>query len=141
MISQKANDAIRECPFCGNKAELFQRELFDSDHDYSKDDDNWDIRCASENCYLCDGADCWLTKELAIEKWNKRSPITQDWISVEERLPEKYIEVWVYTGAYIHDGIWNGDTWNWQDYPSSNKESVTHWMPKQPLPSPPKESE
>ena len=69
---------LKPCPFCGSKAELFQRELFGSDHDFSKDNDNWDVRCSADNCYLVDGADWWLIKEQAILAWNTRTANTAE---------------------------------------------------------------
>ncbi len=52
------------------------------------------------------------------------------WISVEERLPEKYIGVLVYNGSVHQDFICS--TGNFYDF-----HNVTHWMP---LPEPPKEN-
>jgi len=58
------------------------------------------------------------------------------WISVEEGLPESYVNVLVY---YDDDGLYrvdtmihNGKKWIYQ---WTNKFTVTHWMP---LPEPPK---
>lgn len=65
------------------------------------------------------------------------------WISVEERLPEKHVEVLICTEDYgknelgfANTAVWDGSEWieTW-----NRKESipyVSHWMP---LPAPPKE--
>lgn len=66
----------------------------------------------------------------------------QEWISVEDRLPDKWQEVLAYRGDF------NGDmmntykylgSGNWQDdygyRVSAEYEGITHWMP---LPEPPK---
>ncbi len=57
------------------------------------------------------------------------------WISVTERVPEKEMEVIVYTGNTLKPSVfcyhfWTADLLSWQ--------SFTHWMP---LPKPPKEDE
>jgi len=68
---------------------------------------------------------------------------TPRWISVEERLPEKHVEVLICTEDYgknelgfANIAVWDGSEWieTW-----NRKESipyVSHWMP---LPAPPKE--
>jgi len=65
------------------------------------------------------------------------------WVSVEERLPEKHVEVLICTEDYgknelgfANTAVWDGSEWieTW-----NRKESipyVSHWMP---LPAPPKE--
>lgn len=57
------------------------------------------------------------------------------WISVKERLPEKYVPVLVYspTGIMVDSyiGVYDG-----KDYFGMNTYHVTHWIP---LPAPPKE--
>ncbi len=66
---------------------------------------------------------------------------TNKWISVEDRLPEKYEDVLIYRGQFIGNLI-NVYTYlgnnEWEDeygYWSRTKdESITHWMP---LPTPP----
>ena len=56
------------------------------------------------------------------------------WISVKDRLPEKYEEVLVYSAKYGVQVDWIADNTDylWWNY----GELVTHWMP---LPEPPKE--
>ena len=57
------------------------------------------------------------------------------WISVKDRLPEKYKEVLVYSAKYGVQEDWITDTpYYWHNY----GELVTHWMPK-PMLEPPKE--
>lgn len=63
------------------------------------------------------------------------------WISVEERLPEKFVDVVVYPRPtdYICEAAWLGDAWYWSDYELNfgvitNKCVVTHWLPIPPAP-------
>lgn len=63
------------------------------------------------------------------------------WISVEERLPEKFVDVLVHPRPtdYICEAAWLGDAWYWSDYELNfgvitNKCVVTHWMPLPPAP-------
>jgi len=69
----------------------------------------------------------------------------EEWISVENRLPEKndYYAVVLNSpkieGAGVAEAFWAGDRWDWGvsiRYENHMKLSVTHW---QPLPAPPKE--
>ena len=70
---------------------------------------------------------------------------TSDWISVEDRLPEPYVEV--LTLRYVSDGDWlyqkvdyvtpdYGGKNEWLTDLNSCKSKATHWMP---LPAPPEE--
>ena len=34
--------------------------------------DEWDIKCGMKDCYLEYGAEWYLSKDAAIEKWNTR---------------------------------------------------------------------
>lgn len=54
----------------------------------------------------------------------------QEWISIDERLPEEFENVLVYDGVVTIDHISAGGEW-WYH----NHDAVTHWMP---LPEPPK---
>jgi len=65
------------------------------------------------------------------------------WISVEERLPEKHVEVLICTEDYGKNelgfatvAVWDGSEWieTWDRQKSVHY--VSHWMP---LPEPPKE--
>lgn len=57
-----------------------------------------------------------------------------EWISVEERLPEPWVEVLVYRGADWPVVSCETDTnGNWLHF-----FNITHWMP---LPEPPKEAD
>jgi len=61
-------------------------------------------------------------------------PVENDWISVEERLPEVYRIVIVSGGVAVHDGKeWKTVTRT--SIPQPIQWEVTHWMP---LPEPPK---
>ena len=71
----------------------------------------------------------------AIEVLSKKETTTPRWISVEERLPEPYVEVLLYSGGERYTGYMHNDkrfTVNASHYPSR----PTYWMP---LPEPPKE--
>ena len=81
-----------------------------------------------------------MLEKLAAEK-DEKNP---EWISVEDRLPERDRKVLVIDG---HNGIhilafWrkNGNEWEWitETYGVSRKNDVKMWMP---LPEPPKEEE
>ena len=59
---------IKNCPFCGDEAEIIERE--DS---YSLNI-AYDVKCLGQACYLSDGADWHFeTEQEAMEKWNARS--------------------------------------------------------------------
>lgn len=66
------------------------------------------------------------------------APHVQRWISVKDRLPEKYIQVLCYgfEPSNIHDdglpfktGIFNGKEWISDHFCESSYIQVTHWMP------------
>lgn len=66
------------------------------------------------------------------------------WIPVSERLPNEYEQV-VFWGPYFDNepefGFWT-ESRGWQEMTCEEAvQPVTHWMPLQPLPEPPKESE
>ena len=124
------SEEIKPCPFCGKKAELFERDI--SDFPGEPEDEKWDIRCKTLDCYMEYGGDFYDTKEGITKRWNKRP---DNWISIKERLPEegtwvlafsKTIEVLFFDGENKHGIHWLQDG-DW-DAP------VTHWMP---LPEPP----
>ena len=73
--------------------------------------------------------------KLAIEALKKENGVTvQEWISVDDRLPEKDEIVIICTDKnFIYAGELIGDTWFLDN--DSWTETVTHWMP---LPQPPK---
>ena len=109
-------EKLKPCPFCGGKAEI-------SPYNGSKTIVCMNCLCMSA-AYKGDNA-----KEEAVVTWNNRP---DNWISVEERLPENNQEVLV----FVNDGadtLINTDTYNngWQFW----YKHVTHW---QPLPEPPR---
>lgn len=79
----------------------------------------------------------------------KRLPSAQRWISVEERLPENKREKYLILtdGGYECDARWTdnvyglgqSDRWGWSIFDIPQYSKVTHWMPRMPLPEPPKE--
>ncbi len=73
--------------------------------------------------------------------------IKEEWISVDEKLPEEWEEVLAWDGENVRQGYytmdidWDDDakqaeTPRWTYYDGMLWENVTHWMP---LPQPPKE--
>lgn len=98
---------------------------------------NADLRiiCKGQTCLTCEFAEisknCYTAKALYDAGFHR-----QEWISVEERLPEQCVPVLVYKNsnseaygdmetAYFEKGRWRG----------SCGEFITHWMP---LPKAPK---
>jgi len=63
---------LKPCPFCGSKAEPMRRVLFGFDYEPTDCEDNYDIRCTNEHCYLADGADWWMELESVVNLWNTR---------------------------------------------------------------------
>lgn len=88
-------------------------------------------------------------KREYIKGWLPNVPTVGGWISVKDRMPEKYFDVLVlvqypkvngYTGHYVviawkstDDDSWDSDNNNFNNDPEG---VVTHWMP---LPETPKE--
>ena len=83
--------------------------------------------------------DEWYGNEDIAEKLISNGVTVQEWISVDDRLPEPWKQVLIYS---LHDfcesavyigvpGKWRV-TWN---HEMLDADSVTHWMP---LPEPPK---
>lgn len=115
------------CPFCGGEARL--------SHAGAKHI----IFCP--NCVRLPADGGYINQEQAIAAWNNR---TDNWISVEERLPPKPEENPVFEGKpfemylvsfpdsdYPFRAFWDGENFGdgWK------KVNVTHWMP---LPEPPR---
>lgn len=64
-----------------------------------------------------------------------------EWISVKERLPEKFVSVLVYMPGEkplptVHEGYLMPDARWYSNFFKRDEDEVTHWMP---LPEPPKE--
>jgi hypothetical protein len=64
-----------------------------------------------------------------------------EWISVEDRLPQSGVEVFIvsfghvqYTAYVLIDGVW--ETWD-REYEHCSPDQITHWMP---IPDPPEEA-
>lgn len=68
---------------------------------------------------------------------NSETPVTDNWISVEDRLPENYKKVQTYSShhrfgvSFCVNGVWKTD-FQWRTL-LAHVPGVTHWQPK-PLP-------
>lgn len=114
---------LKDCPFCGGMAELYEGEV------------GFSVECTKFSCRAGTVYSDW-SKDKAIEIWNKREP-QYNWISVETpddidvfedilcfdgcEASIDYVEVCPNTGAHY----------------MANDTPVTHY---QRLPTPPKES-
>lgn len=71
--------------------------------------------------------------------WKAACEYKDEWISVEERLPEERVRVLALPKGYPFYLIREAD---WEEYTNKNKEwfkeIFTHWMPLPSLPQPPK---
>ena len=94
--------------------------------------------CPYEYC----GDDCQNLCGCAADAIEELLAAVPHWISVEERLPEKHVEVLICTEDYGKNelgfaivAVWDGSDWieTWNREKSIHY--VTHWMP---LPEPPK---
>lgn len=82
-------------------------------------------------------------KIKALESENEQLRVkVNKWVSVEDRLPEKYVTVRVWPTKGNDDamqsmdrGSIQDDGWNVENWQSIFSHPVTHWMP---LPEPPK---
>ena len=90
-------------------------------------------------------ADAIEELDVIVEGYRSRMRLGSPWISVDERLPEKHVEVLICTEDYgknelgfANTAVWDGsewiETWNLKE----SIHYVSHWMP---LPEPPKEAE
>ena len=63
--------------------------------------------------------------------------VAQEWISVDDRLPEKYAMVLIYDGDSVEPSLFFGDLGFYEadKYEANPFCGVTHWMP---IPLPPK---
>ena len=64
-----------------------------------------------------------------------------DWISVEDRLPEEWVNVIATNGRTVRETYYVSDRYGWRGHihfdsrrPIKHEEVITHW---QPLPDPP----
>lgn len=134
---------LKPCPFCWKPAEMESRK-------YSR----FAVICSNELCG-CAFTD-WHDSEVeAVAQWNTRAP-QSEWISVDDKLPEKLVNVLVkqiYQDeimlAYISacGKLWieccenacvNGDAWLSKEIckvtDSEDYLKITHWMLLPPLP-------
>ena len=91
-----------------------------------------DIEVISDGC---GHIDFYKTAEILHRKGYRK----QEWISVDERLPERDTHVLAYSEKFEEIGIYNyaGDDvwWNYEAWASAKYYGITHWMP---LPETPK---
>lgn len=115
-------EELRECPFCGGKA---QQSYAGAKHI---------IICP--NCVKLPADGGYIDSKDAVTAWNTR---LDNWISVEERLPETNEDVLVvvdYGGkSGVITGYMRSQNLGWQGLVGQRLTDVTHWMP---LPEPPK---
>ena len=97
-----------------------------------------------ELCEDLETLPCCATYEEQAEYLISNGVTVQEWISVDDRLPEPFTPVLVYRKSfgtlpsYISIDkmvLWNDDTQVWTDEIKTWKAVTTHWMP---LPEPPK---
>ena len=128
-------EKLRECPFCGARAELISND----ETTYGFPTPKWAVRCEIETCIAHDISPNYSQHEDAIKDWNTRA---DKWISVEERLPETNEDVLVvvdYGGkSGVITGYMRSQNLGWQGLVGQRLTDVTHWMP---LPEPPKGDE
>jgi len=64
-------EILKDCPFCGSKARLIERE----DSPTCKEIHTvYDVGCTNDDCYLSEGAEWELyDKKEIIEMWNDRT--------------------------------------------------------------------
>lgn len=78
--------------------------------------------------------------EVIAESWQKACEGLEGriprWVSVAERLPEKYTHNLVYSNETGIDILYFGSRGLFQDYHSDEIKGITHWMQ---LPAPPRE--
>ena len=116
----KMSDDLKNCPFCDGEAKL------DHNGDYS-----WAY------CTKCDAmTQPEISEDDARDKWNLR---VEDWISVDEEMPEHDETVIIRGGCGYYDSrtnIWySAISKNHLGHNAPIQWTVTHWMP---LPEPPK---
>lgn len=121
------------CPFCGIYS-------IDSEECYGLAIAHtavWWVRCTGCGC---EGPADSKTKKAAITAWNRRAPIVPAWIKCSERMPERFANVLIWyldeKGLRVMDvAQWTRLDWA-TPWGLSSKESVTHWMPLPPPPTP-----
>lgn len=65
---------LKDCPFCGGKAELKENEYVRDNH--NPNEKRWFVRCMSFDCGTSQG---WLyKKEHAIRLWNIRNKVVEE---------------------------------------------------------------
>lgn len=114
------NEELKTCPFCGVVENVIRRRT-DKEANFSF----WHVCPGTYNIFTT--ADEFKTKQEAIKAWNTRA---NDWVSVEDRLPEidQYV-LWCHkSGAYYVEAR------DKDDY-METYEDVTHWQ----LITPPKD--
>lgn len=124
-------DDVKPCPFCGN-APYVAEEI--DPYEW------WFVACRTPGCILPIAGGC-TSIESAIARWNRRAALAfapaQQWISVDERLPDCGAWVlatngkWTGVAAYFTDVV-DADE-HWQDERREFIEmlgpKVSHWMP------------
>lgn len=96
------------------------------------------IRCRFFWSDYCGGVDyCDDESKMQLEGLLRIAGDTMKWISVEDELPNHYQKIIFYSGRFVEDG-WLRPDGKWQAMRLNNLYGrATHWMPSDPLPSPP----
>jgi len=127
------SEEIKECPFCGCDGLLDQTS------------NSYSVLCSGCGCET----DGYIYPVEAVSAWNKRTPSQEikhlknkvkelkesnEWISVEDRLPNTAISILFTDGTYVCAGFYasahNEFVINFTSI--VNKIDVTHWKPITP---------
>ena len=117
----------KPCPFCGCVYDKNPDDcLYAGDHEEG---------CPCSNTYSGGVVNiCVFDDPRSIELWNKRAPAYPGWVSVKDRLPEKYVSVLIaYKDRFGDTSVAGGVVDDQQEWVgiglSIEPDSVTHWMP------------
>ena len=129
MILQKGfvnrmSEELKACPFCGRKPEIR----------HNADGFSY-VLCANDGCYA--RTDGCLNDNEAAKAWNRRAepgnkPLTAQWISAKDKLPEIGQRVVVKCNELYH-GMFDVLCY-YPDYKPWKNDGVAYWLPLPELP-------